>query len=47
MRVCDAVEGDQNAAVQYADISLITTDDANDNTVLVVDIPDVAHDVWW
>ena len=29
----DAVEGDQNAAEQYADISRITTDDANDNTV--------------
>jgi len=41
----DAVKGDQNAADQYADVSRITADDANDNTVLVVDIPDVAHDV--
>jgi len=41
----DAVEDDQNAADQYADVSRITADDANDNTVLVVDIPNVAHDV--
>ena len=41
----DAVEGDRNAADQYADVSRITADDANDNTVLAVDIPDVAHDV--